>query len=73
MSNGRLLTLPINLSITDTRTKLVGLIGRYIYVCSFNINPVMQMHIIYIFSVIIQNKGYAPGLALGRRGVSLVS
>ena len=28
------------------------------------------MHIIYIFPVIIQNKGYAPGLALGRRGVS---
>ena len=31
------------------------------------------MHIIYIFLVIIQNKGYAPGLALGRRGVSKVS
>ena len=31
------------------------------------------MHIIYIFPVIIQNKGYAPGLALGRRGVSSVS
>ena len=31
------------------------------------------MHIIYIFPVIIQNKGYALGLALGRRGVSSVS
>ena len=31
------------------------------------------MHIVYIFPVIIQNKGYAPGLALGRRGVSSVS
>ena len=31
------------------------------------------MHIIYIFPVIIQNKGYAPGLALSRRGVSSVS
>ena len=31
------------------------------------------MHIIYIFLVIIQNKGYAPGLALGRRRVSKVS
>ena len=31
------------------------------------------MHITYIYPVIIQNKGYAPGLALGRRGVSLVS
>ena len=31
------------------------------------------MHIIYIFPVIIQNKGYAAGLALGRRGVSSVS
>ena len=31
------------------------------------------MHIIYIFPVIIQNKGYASGLALGRRGVSSVS
>ena len=33
------------------------------------------MHItyIYIYPVIIQNKGYAPGLALGRRGVSSVS
>ena len=30
------------------------------------------MHIIDIYSVIIQNKGYAPGLALGRR-VSKVS
>ena len=31
------------------------------------------MHIIYIFPVIIQNKSYAPGLALGKRGVSSVS
>ena len=31
------------------------------------------MHIIYIYPVIIQNKGYAPGLALGRCGVSSVS
>ena len=31
------------------------------------------MHIIYIFLVIIQSKGYASGLALGRRGVSSVS
>ena len=31
------------------------------------------MHITYIYPVIIQNKGYAPGLALGRWGVSLVS
>ena len=31
------------------------------------------MHIIDIYSVIIQNKGYAPGLALGGRGVSKVS
>ena len=31
------------------------------------------MHIIYIYSVIIKNKGYAPGLALGRRGVNNVS
>ena len=31
------------------------------------------MHIIDIYSVIIQNNGYAPGLALGRRGVSKVS
>ena len=31
------------------------------------------MHIIYIFLVIVQNKGYAPGLALGRRVVSYVS
>ena len=31
------------------------------------------MHITYIYSVIIKNKGYAPGLALGRRGVSYVS
>ena len=31
------------------------------------------MHITYIYPVIIQNKGYTPGLALGRRGVSSVS
>ena len=31
------------------------------------------MHITYIYLVIIQNKGYAPGLALGRRIVSYVS
>ena len=33
------------------------------------------MHItyIYIYSVIIKNKGYAPGLALGRCGVRWVS
>ena len=31
------------------------------------------MHITYIYPVIIQNKGYAQGLALGRRGVSSVS
>ena len=31
------------------------------------------MHITYIYSVIIKNKGYAPGLALARRGVSWVS
>ena len=31
------------------------------------------MHITYIYPVIIQNKGYALGLALGWRGVSLVS
>ena len=31
------------------------------------------MHIAYIYSVIIQNKSNAPGLALGRRGVSKVS
>ena len=31
------------------------------------------MHIIYIFPVIIQNKGYAPRLALGRWGASKVS
>ena len=31
------------------------------------------MHITYIYLVIIQNKGYAPGFALGRHGVSLVS
>ena len=31
------------------------------------------MHITYIYPVIIQNKDYAPGLALGRRGVSSVS
>ena len=31
------------------------------------------MHITHIYSVIIQNKGYTPVLALGRRGVSSVS
>ena len=31
------------------------------------------MHITYVHIVIIKNKGYAPGLALGRRGVSSVS
>ena len=31
------------------------------------------MHITYIYSVIIKNKGYAPGLVLGRRGVNCVS
>ena len=31
------------------------------------------MHITYIYPVIIQNKGYAPRLALGRRGVRWVS
>ena len=31
------------------------------------------MHITHIYAVIIQNKGYAPGLTLGRRGVSSVS
>ena len=31
------------------------------------------MHITYIYSMIIKNKGYAPELALGRRGVSWVS
>ena len=31
------------------------------------------MHTIYTFPVIIQNKGYALGLALGRRGASSVS
>ena len=31
------------------------------------------MHITYIYPVIIQNKGYAPGFALGRRIVSYVS
>ena len=31
------------------------------------------MHITYIYLVIIQNKSYAPGLVLGRRGVSKVS
>ena len=31
------------------------------------------MHITYIYPVIIQNKGYALGLALRRRGVSSVS
>ena len=33
----------------------------------------METICINIFPVIIQNKGYAPGLALGRRGVSKVS
>ena len=31
------------------------------------------MHITYIYSVIIKNRGYAPGLALGRRWVSRVN
>ena len=31
------------------------------------------MHNTYIYPVIIQNKGYAPGLTLGRRGVSKVN
>ena len=31
------------------------------------------MHIIYIFPVIIQNKRYAPRLALGKHGVNSVS
>ena len=31
------------------------------------------MHITYIYSDIIQNKGYELGLALGRRGVNKVS
>ena len=31
------------------------------------------MHITHIYPVIIQNKGYAPRLALDRRGVSSVS
>ena len=31
------------------------------------------MHITYIYPVIIQNKGYASGLALGRLGVSSAS
>ena len=31
------------------------------------------MHIIYIFLVIIQNKGYSSGLALGKHGVSSIS
>jgi len=30
------------------------------------------MHIAYIYSIIIKNRGYAPGLALGRRWVSRV-
>ena len=30
------------------------------------------MHITYIYLVIIKNKSYAPGLALGRRDVSSV-
>ena len=40
VSNGRLLTLPKNLSIAVTRSILVGLIGRYIYACSFHKMPV---------------------------------
>ena len=31
------------------------------------------MHITHIYPVIIQNKGYAPGLALGKQIVSYVS
>ena len=31
------------------------------------------MHITYVYSDIIKNKGYAPGLALGKRGVSWAS
>ena len=31
------------------------------------------MHNTYIYSVIIKNKSYAPGLTFGRRGVSWVS
>ena len=31
------------------------------------------MHIIYIYSLIIKNRGYVPGPALGRRRVSRVS
>ena len=31
------------------------------------------MHITYIYPVIIQNKGYTLGLALGKRGVSSAS
>ena len=31
------------------------------------------MHITCIYSLIIKNKGYTPGLALGRRGVNCVS
>ena len=31
------------------------------------------MHITHIYPDIIQNKGYAPGLALNRRGVNKVS
>ena len=31
------------------------------------------MHITNIYSIIIQNRGYAPGLALGRRWVNKVS
>ena len=31
------------------------------------------MHITYIYPVIIQNKGYTPGLVLGRRSVSSAS
>ena len=33
----------------------------------------MHTTYIYIYPVIIQNKGYAPGIALGRRIVSYVS
>ena len=31
------------------------------------------MHIIYIYPMIVQNKGYAPGLVLDRHGLSSVS
>ena len=62
-----------NLSIAAMRSKLVGLIGRYIYACSFNNKPITYMHITYIYPMIIQNKGYALGLPLRRCGVSSVS